>query len=216
MIRLVRVISTMLSGVNLVLFAGTAFWWARSYWVAYQATFTHGHAYNVLCSDRGEVTFLQQPYVSALGTHWIGLRHHPVEGDDPLPGQRTHPVGVRSGHFFTSMANDAQYVVVPLWPMVTAVGVCPVARFVVWLPGVWSRARGCRRRAGKRCPACGYDLRATPGRCPECGTIPPGPPAGVAGQRTRHTLPKRRIKPQVRGSDISRSPCPHVTSPAPG
>ena len=56
---------------------------------------------------------------------------------------------------------------VPWWAVFAATGA---------LPAAWSAAavrRRLRRRALQRrglCHTCGYDLRATPGRCPECGT----------------------------------------------
>ena len=61
---------------------------------------------------------------------------------------------------------------------------CAVAVWAV-LPVAWitSRVRSVRaKRHSARtgtCPACGYDLRASPGRCPECGAV-----AAAAGKST--------------------------------
>lgn len=64
---------------------------------------------------------------------------------------------------------------VPCWPILLLAGV-PSALWLLRLRN-WRRRRG--RQAAGLCPACGYDLRASPpaGPCPECGA---GAPAAGA------------------------------------
>ncbi len=76
----------------------------------------------------------------------------------------------KSSRFPLRFDYASQEFVFPLWFLGILTSLLPAW----WLITV--RRRRKRFHAGQ-CQNCGYDLRATPDRCPECGTIPQGQPA---------------------------------------
>jgi len=100
--------------------------------------------------------------INALGFHW---RTGPVFHWPMNLGAIT-----KSGDIF--------YLGVPGWFLMLIFGLLPAR----WLLLASKRHQSRSRVSRNCCRECGYDLRATPKRCPECGTvtqsqIPDAPPA---------------------------------------
>jgi hypothetical protein len=192
--RLLRIMLNAATGLSLVLCAAAVALWVRSHWVAdrFGARVKLNYAY--VCCYRGEIgcefgaIYGGGPPDRYTPSWVLSCRSVPVdripesdyihiaEMEKPyhLPhyhdvcGFRWHPRSVRNWEY------RERGVAVPAWFIAILAAGLPAGK----LSTVVRRHR--RRRSGL-CHACGYDLRATPERCPECGAVPPAQPARPGG-----------------------------------
>jgi hypothetical protein len=128
-------------------------------------------AFGTMTTFIGFATFASGPTVRVFLRQWFcdwncgGLVVHNVSrGLSPGPFDRSGLVGFD----FTVLRPDPSgwLAFVPFWFITLALLILPMSRILSIL-----RALRRNRLDGGLCLTCGYDLRATPDRCPECGTL---------------------------------------------
>jgi hypothetical protein len=171
--------------LSLLLCIATVIVWVRSYFVAdVVGRYRYTNIGNIQASrqwaiapNRGRLLFFRQyarnvdrAFAEMPGEHDTGVGHRT---QPPMPFDiwfgTTHGVRLLGFAWRRSEVSEGQdvtrdiHAAVPLWAVCLVTAVPPV-----W----WARRRWRASRVGPNdCPVCGYDLRATPERCPECGAI---------------------------------------------
>ena len=161
---------TILSALSLLLCVAVVVVWVRSYWVEDYVsygrrgigTWAAWSRSGRICfwSDRYEASVAAAGVVSRRPVGWnvsatpVGIAERWPDGSDGMLG-----FAYETGGLYTQAA-------VSWWALAVTSGSAAAALGI-------SGARRTRRRRGLgRCAACGYDLRATPDQCPECGAVP--------------------------------------------
>jgi hypothetical protein len=167
-----RRLFTLCSALSLLLCAAVCVLWVRSYCVADGILRERVPPPDRFGTSRHDLTSVKGLIVAT---------HYDDSGDRPKAGQptwryyrvrdvdewmsfMTYQYGVRPHFAFRISPRGYQSVVILPHALLAALFAIAPARRISQLM---------RQRRAERaglCPACGYDLRATPDRCPECGT----------------------------------------------
>ena len=193
-----RRLFNLLAGLSLLLCLAISAMWVRSYWVcdgflrASNGSASLGRLawgkVNVLTVEKVDLPkpiplqYVRWKYVYDGGDYWLAPGAFSVGWE---PGSEMHFLGFltdRGEQDFPRRDKLGQIdfqqrpftrIAIPYWPALV------LTAWPVWMQiprmarSSVSRLR-CRhhRLLNGLCPICGYDLRATPNRCPECGTVP--------------------------------------------
>jgi hypothetical protein len=168
-----RRLVTLAAAASLLLCIATLALWVRSYWVGYSVEWGNG-----VDTGYGWTLHRHDIGISQGVVYYTHSRPFIVSFNSLGPSQSTHSV-------FLGFLIARGY-----WPLVPDgdhSAFRTVAGFPIWLPAfltsllparwMFHLLKNRQRTSSQRCRTCGYDLRATPDRCPECGAAPARPPA---------------------------------------
>jgi hypothetical protein len=184
MSRFVRHLGRLICAGSLLLFLAVCVLWIRSHFVTDRIRLRSASGARAFYSRQGNVVFYmlradwsKQP-ASALGLDY--QRDEPGPASNELSVRHFLCCDSGASEVFWQHGSFAWWdrhrsdgvlylmAVAPFWSLAVA---------LVILPAVWGglriRGRFAKGRAGL-CRDCGYDLRATPLRCPECGLVAGG------------------------------------------
>jgi hypothetical protein len=175
-------VSLVISLTLAVLFAAL---WIRSYWFLDGANFypigampTQVCLFKLECSHGGIVWEWTSEFDGAAGGRFIksfsvGQREIVLFSQPGIVGDYSYleskTLVNRGGFYFDTFGARSGWhggtIAFPLWAPLILLLILPVIQVTKFLRRRRARGLNC-------CRNCGYDLRATPLRCPECGTTP--------------------------------------------